>query len=81
MCKSLWTTLYIHSQIFLYDLTLRSQYDYPHYIDEKTVLEKLSYSLSLVRRNLNPGLSDSKLVLPCMHTAYVSMEVPPRNSL
>lgn len=72
--------LYTDSQIFLYNLTLQSQYYYPHYIDEETVLEKLSRSLSLVRRDLNPGLSDSNLVLPCMPNAYRNMEAPPRNS-
>lgn len=81
MCKSLCTTLYRHSQFFLYDLTLQSQYYYPHFIDEKPVLGKLSYSLSLVRRNLNSGLFGSILVLPCLHGAYLSMEFSLRNSL
>ena len=81
MCKALCTTFYRHSQLFLYDLTLQSQYYYPHFIDEKPVLGELSYSLSLVRRNLSSGLFCSTLVLPCMHRDYLSMEFPPRNSL
>lgn len=80
MCKALCTTFYRHSQFFLYDLTLQSQYYYPHFIDEKPVLGKLSYSLSLVRRNLSSGLFGSTLVLPCMHRDYLSMEFPPETA-
>lgn len=78
-------TMHTHRFAFIlnfsfYNLTLWSQYDYPHFIDEEAVLEKLSCSLSLVRRNLNPGLSHFRLMLPCIHTAHLSMEFPSRNN-